>query len=332
VTLTATPDAGHRFVAWSGACEGTTCIVTMNSAKTVTATFEPIAVDPGTSVVTVQVNGNGTVTSNPPGLQAPGTPSFAFADDTLVTLTAVPGTGATFDGWGGACADAGTNPTCEVMVTAATNVIANFTGGATLVSSTIAADTDDAEEFLAASLNNATRYQRGFTFTGSSSLELGFDPTHGPQVVGLRFTGINLPEDAQIQSAQLVFTAYGGTTGVVGTGTVNLTIRAQASATPPTFTRGTNDAAGNFDITNRTLLGTPVPWTIDQTWVAGTTYASADVSELVQDVVDLGPWGPTNAIVFVIEGEAGSTAFRRAYTRETNAARAVTLRIEYTLP
>ncbi|QZY28831.1 InlB B-repeat-containing protein [Nocardioides coralli] len=40
VTLTATPTAGYRFAGWSGACTGTgECTVTMNSDKTVAATF-----------------------------------------------------------------------------------------------------------------------------------------------------------------------------------------------------------------------------------------------------------------------------------------------------
>ncbi|MEZ5501644.1 MAG: putative Ig domain-containing protein [Halioglobus sp.] len=40
VTLVATPDAGSKFTGWSGACAGTgSCVVTLNAAATVTATF-----------------------------------------------------------------------------------------------------------------------------------------------------------------------------------------------------------------------------------------------------------------------------------------------------
>jgi len=40
VALTATPDAGHAFGGWSGACTGTAgCSVTMSAAKSVTAKF-----------------------------------------------------------------------------------------------------------------------------------------------------------------------------------------------------------------------------------------------------------------------------------------------------
>ena len=45
VTLTATPTAGSTFTGWSGDCSGTgTCTVTMDAAKTVTATFGRVEV------------------------------------------------------------------------------------------------------------------------------------------------------------------------------------------------------------------------------------------------------------------------------------------------
>ncbi len=47
VTLTATPDAGSKFARWDGACEGSgLCAVTMEAAKSLTATFEPFAGTP----------------------------------------------------------------------------------------------------------------------------------------------------------------------------------------------------------------------------------------------------------------------------------------------
>src|SRR5205085_981351 len=40
VTLTATPATGYSFTGWGGACSGAgACTVTMNAAKSVTATF-----------------------------------------------------------------------------------------------------------------------------------------------------------------------------------------------------------------------------------------------------------------------------------------------------
>ena len=47
VTVTATPDADYRVAAWGGDCSGTatTCTLTMDAAKTVTATFAALAAD-----------------------------------------------------------------------------------------------------------------------------------------------------------------------------------------------------------------------------------------------------------------------------------------------
>jgi hypothetical protein len=53
VTLTATPDAGFALQAWGGACTGSgpfTCTVTMDAAKTVSATFVSLGSDLGTTL------------------------------------------------------------------------------------------------------------------------------------------------------------------------------------------------------------------------------------------------------------------------------------------
>ena len=68
VTLTATPAAGSTFTGWSGACTGTgSCVVTMNAAQSVTATF-----DTQTFPLTVTLVGTGRgVSSNPDGHRVP---------------------------------------------------------------------------------------------------------------------------------------------------------------------------------------------------------------------------------------------------------------------
>jgi hypothetical protein len=129
VTLTETASLGATFVGWSGACGGvgTSCIVLMNQAKSVTATFAPAL----PLTLTVSVTGNGTVTGGGISCGSNGGPTCS-ANETLnanVTLTATPGTGATFSSWGGACT--GITPTCTVTMTAAKSVTATFSGGTT---------------------------------------------------------------------------------------------------------------------------------------------------------------------------------------------------------
>jgi hypothetical protein len=54
VTLTATPDAGSVFIGWSGACTGSgSCVVTMDAAKSVTATFNTNGTSGGLDFYTV---------------------------------------------------------------------------------------------------------------------------------------------------------------------------------------------------------------------------------------------------------------------------------------
>jgi hypothetical protein len=119
VTLTATPASGSTFSSWSGACSGSgSCVVTMNTAKSVTATFT----HPYT--LSVSVTGSGSVTSSPPGISCGSTCSASFAAGTQVTLTATPVSGNSLTGWGGACGGTGS---CVITMSAAQNVSATFT-------------------------------------------------------------------------------------------------------------------------------------------------------------------------------------------------------------
>ncbi len=77
--------------------------------------------------VTEGGTGTGTVTSAPAGISCPTACTANFASGTVVTLTAAPTNGSTFEGWGaGPCEGTGT---CTVTITAATTVVANFTAG-----------------------------------------------------------------------------------------------------------------------------------------------------------------------------------------------------------
>jgi hypothetical protein len=119
VTLTPTPAAGWAFTGWSGGCSGSGgCTVTMNSAQSVTATFNQLF------TLTVSHSGNGSVTSSPVGINCGATCSASFASGTAVTLTPTPASGWGFSGWSGACSGSGS---CVVTVNAATSVTATFT-------------------------------------------------------------------------------------------------------------------------------------------------------------------------------------------------------------
>src|SRR5580698_2844032 len=126
VTLTATAAANSSFVGWGGACSGSapTCEVTLSVSQQVTATFNVIESNPVLSV-SLGGSGTGTVTSSPAGIDCGTTCSASFTSGTQVILTATPGAGSAFGGWGGACS--GTSPTCELTLSASQKVTASFT-------------------------------------------------------------------------------------------------------------------------------------------------------------------------------------------------------------
>ena len=78
----------------------------------------------GWHALTVARDGPGTVSSSPGGIACGGACSATFAPGTPVTLTAAPGGGSTFLGWGGGCA--GTTPTCTLTMSTAQTVTAAF--------------------------------------------------------------------------------------------------------------------------------------------------------------------------------------------------------------
>jgi uncharacterized repeat protein (TIGR02543 family) len=126
VILTADPENGFVLSAWSGACAGsaTTCTVTMDAARSVTATFT-LAVK-----LTVSVSGNGNVSGGSGAISCGSggdVCSANFAQNATVTLVATPATGATFTGWTGACG--GTATSCTVLMNESRNVTATFSGG-----------------------------------------------------------------------------------------------------------------------------------------------------------------------------------------------------------
>jgi hypothetical protein len=130
-TLTAKASTGSKFSGWSGSgCSGTsTCKVTMNEAKAVTATFDPIA----KKKLTVQKagSGSGTVTSAPSGIDCRNDCEQEFEEGKVVTLTAlsIPGTNSKFAGWSGDCS--GTENPCMVTMNEAKTVSATFTSSGT---------------------------------------------------------------------------------------------------------------------------------------------------------------------------------------------------------
>jgi len=125
VVLTAMPDPGDSFIGWGGDCrfEGTnsTCTLIMDDGRFATASFTQPYWD-----LSVFVYGNGTVTSDPPGIDCdswngsngtnPKTCVATFPRDTVVTLTATPGSPDLIVRWYEDCDSSGSNLTCTLLM------------------------------------------------------------------------------------------------------------------------------------------------------------------------------------------------------------------------
>jgi uncharacterized repeat protein (TIGR02543 family) len=96
--------------------------VDLGAGETVTCTFT------NSKQVTLTVNrtgtGNGTVTSNPAGINCGADCTETYNGNTVVALTATPAAGSSFAGWSGDCS--GTNPTTSVTMNANKTCTATF--------------------------------------------------------------------------------------------------------------------------------------------------------------------------------------------------------------
>ncbi len=132
VTLTAEAAPASTFVGWSGACSGasTTCVVAMTSARTARASFSAATVTLSVDMIGV---GEGEVTLNGGemclrrfGQTGSITCVRQFPVGTVVTLEAMAGMRAIYEGWSGACS--GMALTCTVTLSQSRSVGAHFSG------------------------------------------------------------------------------------------------------------------------------------------------------------------------------------------------------------
>ncbi|MFM8529028.1 MAG: InlB B-repeat-containing protein, partial [Ilumatobacteraceae bacterium] len=132
VFLVASGVPGKTFTGWTGcdAASGATCTMTMDSAKTLSASYATVnhvltaITMPNGAVKTVTALNTPTSGLNCGSGQTDCTESYAY--NTSVKVQAFPETGYTFSSWGGACAGEATT-LCTTSMTAAKSVWAYFT-------------------------------------------------------------------------------------------------------------------------------------------------------------------------------------------------------------
>lgn len=163
---------------------------------------------------------------------------------------------------------------------------------------TIQMGTATFEAQVAASSDDAEEDASGNVGIGSSDLELVSDGSD--QVVGLRFTGIEIPRSSTIASAHIQFQVDEATTEAT-----NLVIHAEASDDASTFST-TDFTVSSRPTTEASASWSPAPW--PDRGQAGPDQATPDLASLVQEVVLRPGWSAGNSMVFVITGSGRRVA------------------------
>lgn len=142
---------------------------------------------------------------------------------------------------------------------------------------------DDAEEAV----------QGGSMSLTSSDLEFMTDPNGAiEQLVGIRFTDIDIPADARIMSANIEFTIDES-----GTEPTSVTIYGEATDHAVTFTLDTGNISQRLRTDTAILWGEIDPWTI-----VGDMVQTPDLSIILQEIVDRPGWQAQNARAFIMAG------------------------------
>jgi hypothetical protein len=184
--------------------------------------------------------------------------------------------------------------------------VVNGGGSGGTVEARVAAGPDDAEE--AAS---------GSVVLGSSDLQLVYDGSN--QTVGLRFTGVRVPQGATVTRAYVQFQV-----DEVQSEATALTIRGQAADNAPRFA----SLSGNISARPRTgaaISWSPPPWS--SVGAAGTAQRTSDLTPIVSEIVTRSGWLSGNALVLIITG----TGHRTAEAYNGLPAAAPLLHVEYTI-
>ncbi|MBU6339907.1 MAG: DUF839 domain-containing protein [Bacteroidetes bacterium] len=179
---------------------------------------------------------------------------------------------------------------------------------------------DDLEEYLPGPNQTKTV---GAIDAGSSDLELGTETAGNidPQLVGVRFTDVNIPKNAWILSAYLQFEVDNTSKN---TDPCNLWIKAQDSDNPLTF------EIAPFNLSKRPTLPDSIYWSVPSgSWSTiganGPDQRSANIARLVQALVNRDGWASGNAMAFFIQG----TGLREAESYDGTATGACKLIINF---
>ena len=160
----------------------------------------------------------------------------------------------------------------------------------------------------------------------------------GDSIDGFRFPSTYIPKGATILQANLIFTAYPD----IDNGDVSVRIHGVAQKNPPMLT-----TSNNYDLTESwsTKTAKSVDWTLSL-WEAEKLYSSADLKDIVQEIVDSSNWEGSGADTIALRAQrtpalssysttaekATAKIGRRFYTYTEDSTKTVRFYVRYKLP
>ncbi|MBN1669930.1 MAG: fibronectin type III domain-containing protein [Kiritimatiellae bacterium] len=176
--------------------------------------------------------------------------------------------------------------------------------------------TDTVEIRLAESDDDAEERPDGSLYLTSSDLELVYDGG-GNQEVGMRFSGVAIPQGATILEAWVQFKV-----DEVGTASTALRIEGQASEDAAAFTAAAND------ISSRPRTAASVGWN-PPAWntvgEAGAAQRTPDIAAVLQEIVSRAGWAAGNPLALIVTGSGE----RAAESYDGDSSGAPLLHVEY---
>ena len=174
---------------------------------------------------------------------------------------------------------------------------------------------------IAASANDCMRTDAGFAYTDGYEWLGQVNNGHG--CAGERFLNVTIPQGSTITAAYITFTQEYNYTDTP----CHLTTQGQAADNPASFAA---DTLSTFDARTRT--------TASVNWDAGggainSTFNSADISSVIQEIVNRAGWASGNAIVlFNKDNGSASGKYRATWSYDGSTTKCALLHIEYTPP
>ncbi len=169
-----------------------------------------------------------------------------------------------------------------------------------VITVTAGAYSQNFEKRIASSMDDVEEEDDGSMYTNSSDIELVADGSRGNQTIGLRFTGVDVPQGATIDNAYIQFTC-----DETNSGSTNLTIRAHDTDNSTAF------VTSNSNVSSRTTTSAAVVWN-PAAWnsvgAATTNERTPELKSIIQEIVDRGGWSANNALSIIITGSGERTA------------------------